>query len=77
MKGLVFDGKLNLPPPSKGEVLIRVLMSGMCNTDIEITKEYKGIPGHEFVGIVEAVNVPDQTWLGKKVVGEINCACNR
>ena len=61
MKALVFDRELNysecepIPAPSEGEALIRILMAGICNTDIEITKGYKGfkgILGHEFVGIV-------------------------
>ena len=45
------------PEPSEGEALIRVLLAGICNTDLEITRGYmgfEGVPGHEFVGIVEA-----------------------
>jgi threonine dehydrogenase-like Zn-dependent dehydrogenase len=84
MKALVFDGKLDLscieqiPIPAPGEALIRVLMAGICNTDIEITKGYKGfvgIIGHEFVGTVEEINDNDQSLLGKRVVGDINCSC--
>jgi threonine dehydrogenase-like Zn-dependent dehydrogenase len=84
MKAIIFDGKLKLslsepkPVPPKGEALIRILMAGICNTDIEITKGYmgfNGILGHEFVGIVEEINAEDQFLLGKRVVGEINCAC--
>lgn len=85
MKALLFDGenlifKTNFekPLPDKGEALIRVLMVGICNTDIEITKGYMGftgIPGHEFVGFVEEINAEDQSLLGKRVVGDINCAC--
>jgi threonine dehydrogenase-like Zn-dependent dehydrogenase len=82
MKGLRFDGKLQLkndfplPERSSGEALIKVLMAGICQTDIEITKGYMafhGIPGHEFVGMVEAAD--SRSLIGKKVVGEINCAC--
>jgi alcohol dehydrogenase len=29
--------------------------------------------GHEFVGVVEEAD--DPSWVGKRVVGEINCAC--
>ena len=54
-------------------------MVGICNTDYEITKGYmgyKGVLGHEFVGIIEAVGENVSTELiGKRVVGEINCAC--
>jgi threonine dehydrogenase-like Zn-dependent dehydrogenase len=86
MKALVFDNHLKLsnnepkPVPPKGEALIKVLMAGICNTDIEITKGYKGftgILGHEFVGVVEEINDKDQNLLGKRVVGDINCACGK
>jgi len=86
MKALYYDGELKLstnepkPIPPKGEALIKVLMAGICNTDIEITKGYKGfqgILGHEFVGIVEEINDQNQSLLGKRVVGEINCACGK
>jgi threonine dehydrogenase-like Zn-dependent dehydrogenase len=86
MKAIVFDGELKLsntepkPVPSKGEALIKVLMAGICNTDIEITKGYMGftgILGHEFVGVVEEINYENQSLLGKRVVGEINCACGK
>ena len=82
MKGLQYDGKLqlryDLPLPRRphGEALIKVLMAGICQTDIEITKGYMafhGIPGHEFVGVVEAAD--SGSLIGKRVVGEINCAC--
>lgn len=84
MKAIVFDKKIRVisnhpvPTPEKGEALIRVLMAGICNTDIEILKGYmgfKGIPGHEFVGVVHKINGRDKRLLGKRVVGEINCGC--
>lgn len=82
MRALVFDGELRLaeaplPCAGPGEALIRVLVAGICNTDIEITRGYmrfQGIPGHEFVGIVEQSE--NRQLLGKRVVGEINCACH-
>jgi threonine dehydrogenase-like Zn-dependent dehydrogenase len=86
MKALLFDKQLKLsnnetkPVPPKGEALIKVLIAGICNTDIEITKGYMnfvGILGHEFVGIVEEINAEDQSLLGKRVVGDINCACGK
>ena len=82
MKGLVFDETLKLvndldkPSPNKGEVLIKTSMVGICNTDYEITKGYmgyKGVLGHEFVGVVVD---GDSDWVGKRVVGEINLGCN-
>lgn len=63
-------------PAAGGEALVRVLLSGICNTDLEIARGYagfKGTIGHEFVGVVE--ESPDETLAGKRVVGEINAGC--
>ena len=81
MKALYFDGQLELrevdkPRPGPGEALIQVLLAGICGTDREILKGYsnfRGIPGHEFVGRV--VECEDARLLGKRVVGEINISC--
>lgn len=84
MKAVVFDKELKLvkdyekPTPKKGEALIRVTLAGICNTDYEITKGYmgyKGILGHEAVGIVEDVNGEDKSLIGKRVVSEISYGC--
>lgn len=84
MKAVVFDETLKLdtnyekPIPQKGEALVKVSVAGICNTDFEITKGYmgyKGILGHEFVGVVEEINGEDKTLLNKRVVGEINNGC--
>lgn len=84
MKAIVFDEILKLdnnytkPVPKTGEALVKVVIAGICNTDYEITKGYmgyKGILGHEFVGIVEEINSNDKSLLGKRVVGEINLGC--
>ncbi len=82
MRALVFDKGVHMkdipaPRPAKGEALIRVLSAGICNTDLELHRGYmdfKGVPGHEFVGLVEESSNPHL--LGKRVVGEINCACH-
>jgi alcohol dehydrogenase len=85
MRALSFDTTLQLhpdvPPPElrPGEVLIRPTLVGICNTDIEITRGYKGthgIPGHEFVGVVQpSAQFPE--WNGRRVVGEINLYCGQ
>jgi threonine dehydrogenase-like Zn-dependent dehydrogenase len=84
MKAIIFDGELKfvndypVPEPGKGEVLIKVHLAGICNTDLEIIKGYmnfRGIMGHEFVGVVEKVVGDDHGFMGKRVVGEINCGC--
>ncbi len=63
--------------PLRGEeALVRVHLSGICNTDLEIAKGYAGFSGtigHEFVGVVE--EAPDNAMVGQRVVGEINAGC--
>lgn len=61
------------------EALVRVTLSGICNTDLEIVRGYAGFEGtigHEFVGVVEAAPGTPQL-VGKRVVGEINAGCGR
>ncbi len=82
MEALRFDGKQlsleSVPFPSQeSEALVRVLRSGICNTDLEIIRGYAGftgIIGHEFVGVVER-SVDNPELAGKRVVGEINAGC--
>lgn len=84
MRALVNKEKLqlvrNYPKPQRKdeEALIRVLKAGICSTDIEITHGYmsfRGVLGHEFTGVVEDATARE--WIGKRVVGEINCPCHR
>jgi len=67
----------DIPIPDKpGEALIRIRLSGICGTDLELLRGYypfTGVPGHEFVG--EVLKSPQQDWVGKRVVGEINAVC--
>lgn len=63
-------------PAPRGEALIRVRLSGICGTDLELLRgyyPYRGIIGHEFVG--DVVESPEPSWIGARVVGEINAAC--
>ncbi|HLI90363.1 MAG TPA: alcohol dehydrogenase catalytic domain-containing protein [Ktedonobacteraceae bacterium] len=83
--GLALDRNYSMPTPFDGEALIRVLQAGICNTDLEIVRGYmnfQGVPGHEFVGIVEeiygqAAQDLAGDLIGQRVVGEINAACHR
>jgi threonine dehydrogenase-like Zn-dependent dehydrogenase len=65
------------PAPAAGEALVRVRLSGVCNTDLEIVRGYAGFEGtlgHEFVG--EVLSAPGSPELeGRRVVGEINAGC--
>lgn len=85
MKGLYYNGEtavyredLEIPKRDPDRSLIKVLMSAVCSTDKEILKGYrpdfKGIMGHEFVGVVEESD--DKSLIGKRVVGEINEVCH-
>jgi threonine dehydrogenase-like Zn-dependent dehydrogenase len=78
-------------PLADGEALVRVTLSGICNTDLEIARGYAGFEGtigHEFVGVVSEArasarapsdSAPSLT-VGlltpdQRVVGEINAGC--
>lgn len=61
------------PVPPPGEVLVRVLRAGVCDTDLQLVAGYKGfqgVLGHEFVGVPL-----DGRFAGRRVAGEINCSC--
>lgn len=83
--GLVLDQNCPMPIPVDGEALIHVLLTGICNTDLEIVRGYKdfqGVLGHEFVGIVEDIYGCEaysqyEYLIGKRIVGEINAACHK
>ena len=60
------------------EALIRIRKAGICSTDLELVKgyyPYTGVIGHEFVG--EVVDANDRSWIGQRVVGEINAVCHQ
>ena len=69
---------LPIPEPTPGEALVKVHLSGICATDLEMVTGYypfKGVLGHVFVG--EVVKAPQNyDWIGKRVVGEINIVCS-
>jgi threonine dehydrogenase-like Zn-dependent dehydrogenase len=75
------DHKISLrdlsPLRQPGEARIKIRKAGICSTDLELVKgyyPYTGIIGHEFVG--EVVEAEDASWIGQRVVGEINVVCN-
>lgn len=86
MQALVVDaGVLSVhsdypqPQPGHDEALVRVLVAGICSTDLEIVQGYagfNGVLGHEFVGVVERTGSSDDAgWIGRRVVGTINIGC--
>lgn len=77
---------LPVPDPPPGEARVRVLRAGICNTDLELIRgyyPYRGVLGHEFVGMVEEIRAPRdrggtvdaRELAGRRVVGEINASC--
>ena len=77
-EGRVEVRKAPKPRRANDFATIRLLVGGICNTDLELQRGYygfSGTPGHEFVG--EVVEAEDTTWIGKRVVGEINLACGK
>lgn len=81
-----------LPTPGADELLIRVLATGVCSTDIELyegTMPYirQGLsrfpltPGHEWSGVVEAVGAGvtsgDALSVGDLVVGDTAIGCGQ
>ncbi len=71
-----------IPQPGPREILIKVMASGICGTDIHIYKgEYLGsypvIPGHEFSGVIEAIGKEVTRFgVGDRVAVEPNIACD-
>jgi len=70
------------PQPGPGELRLRVLACGVCRTDLHIVDgelpdvRTPIIPGHEIVGVVEAVGDGAETALGQRVgVGWLGRAC--
>ncbi|MCX4240843.1 MDR/zinc-dependent alcohol dehydrogenase-like family protein [Paraliomyxa miuraensis] len=82
MLALTFDGAVALrdvpePNPGSGHAVVALRLAGICGTDLELTRGYKGfggVLGHEFVGEVVRCD-DDPQWQGKRVVGEINLGC--
>ena len=64
MKALRYENQKlavsDVPEPRlDGEAVVRVTLSGICNTDLEIARGYAGFAGtigHEFVGVIESVS---------------------
>ena len=71
-----------VPEPGPGQLIIQVMASGICGTDLHIYRgEYMGkypvIPGHEFSGVVTATGDGVTRFkTGDRVAVEPNIACD-
>jgi threonine dehydrogenase-like Zn-dependent dehydrogenase len=81
MLALYFDGStarvedIAEPAPFPDSALVRISLAGVCDTDLQLVKGYmdfRGVLGHEFVGTI--AEGPGEL-RGRRVVGEINFAC--
>ncbi|MBN2115076.1 MAG: zinc-dependent alcohol dehydrogenase family protein [Anaerolineales bacterium] len=72
----------DVPEPGPGQLMIQVMASGICGTDLHIYRgEYMGnypvIPGHEFSGVVAAIGSGITRFkVGDRVAVEPNIACD-
>jgi 2-desacetyl-2-hydroxyethyl bacteriochlorophyllide A dehydrogenase len=72
----------DIPEPGPGQLLVQVMASGICGTDLHIYRgEYMGsypvIPGHEFSGIVASTGSGvTRIHVGDRVAIEPNIACD-
>jgi D-arabinitol dehydrogenase (NADP+) len=88
MKAVVYDGprefdvrEIPTPEPGPGEVRLRSTMTGVCGTDRHIHEggffsSYPLTPGHEIVGVVDALG-PDVSGLepGQQVAADNTQLC--
>ena len=71
--GVRFEADRPAPECRQTEVLVKVSVAGICETDLQLMKGYMGfhgVLGHEFVGVAQSGPL-----AGRRVVGEINCSC--
>ena len=70
-------GVADVPKPTlNGEALVRVTLSGICNTDLEIARGYAGFEGtlgHEFVGVIESVPEARASGRGSAQASRVAC----
>jgi len=90
MRAVVYDRpeqfevrEVAIPAPGRGEVLLKVVVAGVCGTDLhlhhgEFGPTYPLTPGHEFVGEVVAVGAgTDADLIGHQVVVDNTASCGR
>ncbi|RWZ64771.1 2-deoxy-scyllo-inosamine dehydrogenase [Labedella populi] len=90
MKAIVYDrprhfelAELPVPEPGQGEVLVKVLVAGVCGTDAhlhegEFGPTYPLTPGHEVSGVIAAVGAGVSTpAVGDRVVFDNTASCGR
>jgi D-arabinitol dehydrogenase (NADP+) len=90
MRAVVYDrarsfviADVPTPEAGDGEVLVRVLQTGVCGTDLHLHDGqflalFPLTPGHELVGVVAAVGLGvDHVRVGEQVTVNPNSSCGR
>ena len=68
--------ELDVPQPADGQVRIRVQACGICHSDSLVKEgifpgiEYPRVPGHEVIGVIDAVGRNVGDWKPGQRVGE-------
>lgn len=66
---------IELKQPEAGSILVKVLASGICHSDVNVQigafgDQYPRVPGHEIIGEVVAVPSGEKKWkVGDRVGG--------
>lgn len=88
-RAVVYDGPGSfevrsgpVPRPGPGEVLLRVVVAGVCGTDLhlhagEFGPTYPLTPGHEVVGEVVELGAGADLRVGQQVVFDNTASCGR
>lgn len=75
--------EVTTPEPGHGEVRVRVTQTGVCGTDLHLhdgqfMAVYPMVPGHEVVGVVDALGAGvSGLALGERVAVNPNASCGR
>ncbi|HYN65408.1 MAG TPA: zinc-dependent alcohol dehydrogenase family protein [Ornithinibacter sp.] len=93
MRAVVYDAprtfsvrEVPTPAPGPGEVRVRVIQTGLCGTDLHLhdgqfMAVYPMVPGHETLGVVDAlgdgVEAVEGVAVGDRVVVNPNASCGR
>jgi len=93
MRAVVYDAprrfdvrEVPTPDPGPGELRVRVIQTGVCGTDLHLhdgqfMAAYPMVPGHEVVGVVDAlgdgVEGAAEVAVGDRVVVNPNAGCGR
>jgi len=75
-----FESRHPVPKCGGDEASIRLVQAAVTRTDVELCKGmfgFRGIAGHQFVGVVESVNGSNTNMVGKRVAGSPIVTCGK